>query len=533
MVGLVAAFDLGPPLASNDDWGFAWEVRHFDFLHVHLYPAASALALPQIAWAWAATFDHADLRLLRLSVVPFVLLAMYTLHRLARTLGAGRTWSAIAAISPLAFPVFAADATSFMTDVPYVALLLVAALGAVRWKEGSRWMALCIVFATLAVLQRQIGVAIPLAVSLGVLWGQGGLRRKRDFIALTLLWAGCLLAVAFPTLSGVAPPTQGLRIADALRPRSLAPLTDLLFVPGMIGLGLALFLPGLALGLRRPAWVKTRHLRGARLLLLRAPLAVIAVCELLLLTHLWDIFPGDVFSQAGFVVIQQANKPKLFALPVYFGFEAVAMFTAILFVWRRRSWWPSATGRPGGLLLVLALSQLLPLALVPYVAFDRYYLPATLLLVPLAAKVASTAARPVLVAWLALAMASASSVAYVVGEQDYQAWQVARDRAACLAYQYATPDRVQAGYEANAVYVEVPYYEQHGVILGGLWTKPGDPNFSLKGPLDPLIQLETVASSDPRPGYAYASLASGKVVLAVSPGSGISLQVPPGAARCP
>ncbi len=36
---LVVAFDLGPPLAFNDDWGFAWDVRHFNPLHIHMYPS--------------------------------------------------------------------------------------------------------------------------------------------------------------------------------------------------------------------------------------------------------------------------------------------------------------------------------------------------------------------------------------------------------------------------------------------------------------------------------------------------------------
>ena len=42
---LVVAFDLGPPLAFNDDWGMAWDVRHFNPLHISMYPSDSALAL--------------------------------------------------------------------------------------------------------------------------------------------------------------------------------------------------------------------------------------------------------------------------------------------------------------------------------------------------------------------------------------------------------------------------------------------------------------------------------------------------------
>ncbi|TMF79296.1 MAG: hypothetical protein E6I15_02135, partial [Chloroflexi bacterium] len=146
---LVVAFDLGPPLAFNDDWGMAWDVRHFNPLHISMYPSDSALALVQVVFAWLVTLGHGDQRLLRLSEVAFILLAMYSGHRLARHLGADPTWSAIAAIAPLAFPVFTADATTFMTDVPYVGLLSAAVLGGVRWREGRRWIALCVGFATL------------------------------------------------------------------------------------------------------------------------------------------------------------------------------------------------------------------------------------------------------------------------------------------------------------------------------------------------------------------------------------------------
>jgi hypothetical protein len=522
---LICFFDLGSPLAINDDWVYAWDVRHLNPLDIHLYPTASAPALVQIVWAWAVTLGHFDQRLLRLSIVPFVLLTMYALHRLARALGAGRTWSALAAIAPLAFPVFTAEATTFMSDVPYVALLLVATLGAVRWSEGRKWIVLCVVFATLAALQRQVGALTPLAVTLTLLLYRRSFRLRPDIVGLFLLWVCCLGAVIVPTVIGVAPLAQGNRIAAALMPDQTEILKDLLFLPGMAGLSLAMLLPGLVL-------VARRSVRPGRAKLW---LLGLGMWELLVLVRVGDIFPGNVFTPLGFnlqaVVL---GKPLLLSLPVYLAIEAVAVAALLAFVWCWRDWWPAKTEHSTALLLISALLQFLPLGLVHYLAFDRYYLPAVLLLVPVAARAASRTNRPALAAGLALVLAVAGAVVYVACEQDLQAWQVARNNAVCLAYQYASPSDVSAGYEANAVYVEVPYYERTGAILGGLWIKPGDPNFSLNGPADPIIQIVSSGPTDSRSGYNYSSLSPGKVVLVPGPkGVGLDIKVPSVVPTCP
>ena len=42
------------------------------------------------------------------------------------------------------------------------------------------------------------------------------------------------------------------------------------------------------------------------------------------------------------------------------------------------------------------------------------------------------------------------------------AWQTARDHVALHVYALAAPIDVQAGYEPNAVYAEIPYFEATG-----------------------------------------------------------------------
>ena len=49
LVGIVY-FDLGPPLAFNDDYIYSWSARHL--ATGQLYPRQTALALPQLVIGW-------------------------------------------------------------------------------------------------------------------------------------------------------------------------------------------------------------------------------------------------------------------------------------------------------------------------------------------------------------------------------------------------------------------------------------------------------------------------------------------------
>jgi hypothetical protein len=99
-------------------------------------------------------------------------------------------------------------------------------------------------------------------------------------------------------------------------------------------------------------------------------------------------------------------------------------------------------------------------------------------------------------------------------EQDYQAWQAARYQAALVAYQLAPPDKVQAGYAANAVYVEVPVYERTGHVTGAL-RAPGQRDVTIEGPHHPRVELQYSGRNDPRPGVSYSSAALGRIVIIV------------------
>jgi hypothetical protein len=510
-VAALVFFDLSPPLAFNDDWMYAWSVRQLVAGHgLHNFPETSALAGVQLFWGALLSLGHADQRLLRLSVVPLVLLTGWCSFQLARRLGADRFWSSVAGATLLAMPLFMTTATSFMSDDFYVGLLMAIALTSVAWMSSGRWRWLCVALLVLAPLQRQVGIALVPAVTLGlVLWKRPTWQRS-DSLAVAAIWtlpaAALFVAGGFvdsrPFYAG-APPI-GLHVEHAIFP-----------LPAMLGLALIPFLAALVF---RPPTLPSPARGGGKTSALgresawsvaSAGLGIVGAIGCLVdLSTFGMIFPGNVLSPLGFVAILPGSKPPIFPGPVFRALEIAAVATfVVLFVLRRRSWTPRALGPNALLLVLISAFQFLPLMVIDWFVYDRYFLAVVAPLVPLIAVVASYASHQRAArAWATTAIAAGLAL-YVIGEQDYLSWQAARDQAAHLAYQVASPSDVHAGFEANAVYVELPRYERTGRA----------DFFAILGPEHPRITLRFAAAGDPRAGVSYWSLAPGRIVLDESP----------------
>jgi hypothetical protein len=139
---------------------------------------------------------------------------------------------------------------------------------------------------------------------------------------------------------------------------------------------------------------------------------------------------------------------------------------------------------------------------------DRYYIPVAAVLAPFVAAQVSRAETPsrgvgVARVWVIASLAAGLGL-FVAGQQDYLAWQSARAQAQARAYAIAGPAGVDAGYDANGPGVVIPRYEQTGELV--------DPAH-LAG-LNPSLALRFASPGDLRPGFGYASLASGKIVIA-------------------
>jgi hypothetical protein len=512
LVALVV-FDLSPPLAFNDDWMYSWSVRQLLTGHgLHIFPESTALALVQVVWGAAFSLGHPDQRLLRLSVVPLVFLTAWCSYWLARRLGADRFWSLVAGATLLAMPLFMTNATSFMSDNFYVGLVMAAAVTGVAWIMGGRWRWLCVALLIMAPLQRQVGLALVPALTLGLLLWKRPTWTRSDSLAVVAMWilpAAALvlagrIAVDQPLYSVVGP--SQYNIGHAIFP-----------LPAMLGLALIPFLVALAMRPAAPTLPSPARGGGnnsglgreSGWSLMAAALGIVGAIGCLVdLLQFGMTFPGNVFSPLGFAAILSGSKPPIFPGPVFRAIEIAAVTTfVVLFVLRRRWWSPHAHPPDALFLVIISALQFLPLLAVQWFIYDRYYFPVIAPLIPLVAALATRASRQRAARAWATAAVAAGLTLYVVGQQDYVAWQVARDRAAHLAYQTASPDQVQAGFEANAVYHELPSYARTGRA----------DFFAILGPAHPRVILEFAPAGDSRPGVPYSSLAPGKIVLASPP----------------
>lgn len=510
-------FDLGVPLAFNDDFLFAWSVRQLGAGHgLRMLPEQAPLAIVQVLWGTLVGLGHADPRILRLSAVPFVLMAAGGVYYLARRLGADRPWALLASVSLLAAPFFSSVATTFMTDAFYAGLVVAAAVTGVRWVEDGKTRWTCCALILLAGLERQNGVAIAAALTIALFAARA--RRtvtRREWLTLGGLWLAGGLVLLLPSAFGLH--TGAHRFAGLLTANPFRLLRAASYLAPLLGLMLAPLLVGLAFAVRprgpTRSWPVLLSIVLAEIGVLN--LAVAATSGLHLLKKpFWN--GGSYWSVSALSpAMPYGHKPAIYPLALFVLVQGIALATfLVILVMHRRQWTGPRLGPPGLFLMALAGTQLLPM--LQGDVYDRYFIPVIAPLIPLVAAIASRSVRPrlagawaygVLALWLGL---------YVAGEQDYQAWEAARDRAAQLAYQQVPPFQVDAGYEANAVYWEIPLYERTGMPVGRQPSDVyGEP--SVVGPPQPRLRLEFAGPDDPRPGVSYRSLAPGRIIIVPLP----------------
>lgn len=158
------------PVATTDDWGYA---RSAQILvqegRLVIFPVVAATAVFQVVWGalFGWLFEPA-LGIFRLSTVVMVALGAVGLYGLCRELGIDRSRSTLGVAAYLFNPILFVLAFTFMTDPHFVSLLIIA-----TWWYGRglrpenlspRWIVAGSVVAGLALLTRQQGVFIPIAV---------------------------------------------------------------------------------------------------------------------------------------------------------------------------------------------------------------------------------------------------------------------------------------------------------------------------------------------------------------------------------
>lgn len=204
-------------MALDDDWAYALTVKHLLETGTYRLHDWAAANMPfQVYWgalfARLFGFSHA---VLRVSTLVTAALGLSAFFFLARELGRGPVVAGLLTLGLLSSPLFLHLSFTFLTDVPFVAWLVVALLfyakGLRRHSYGL--VALASLAGAAAILIRQFGVAIP--AGLFVVWLAGPERRRRlPLFALGM--ALPVLAGAWQVAAGTLTPnwTARLRVHD-------------------------------------------------------------------------------------------------------------------------------------------------------------------------------------------------------------------------------------------------------------------------------------------------------------------------------
>ena len=178
----------------EDDWAYAETVKHFlETGQYRLHDWLSANIAFQTAWGGLfcqpAGFSFSALRL---STIVLAVVGLAALHALALEHGLSRIAANLLTFCVASSPLFFKMSLTFMSDVPFVAVMTVALLfytQALRKMTWLSWLAASLAGAA-SILTRQFGAA--LLGALAVVW----LADRQRFVRLTRYLVGATLPVA-------------------------------------------------------------------------------------------------------------------------------------------------------------------------------------------------------------------------------------------------------------------------------------------------------------------------------------------------
>ena len=385
-----------------DDWNYQLSVRHLvEDGKLWVAPWTATTLVLQVAWgalfAWAFGVEPA---VLRVSTLVACFGGVLACHALFREVGATRARALVGALAVWLNPVVFALSYTFMTDVPFLALLSVSAWATVRGvrREHLGWIALESAVAGLAFLIRQQGVLLPLcAVGWMLLWGPTRFRAAWwRTIAAGL--GPCAVAMAayygWASWASGVPPTQEDYVASIRRAGVWGAL-DLAWRIGVVGLFyLGLFVLPVVLGAAKhlpAAWRRTAPATRHLVVVALGGMAIWA--RWFAGEHDGRTFPfipwGSILHEDGLGVLDaDGTRPHVLPLWAFAGLAIVCALSiaaaVILVVGRERRRRTAAERRSvaplGGLLLALGLGQLAgavppSLHIRQFITFDRYFLP--------------------------------------------------------------------------------------------------------------------------------------------------------------
>ncbi|RMF31348.1 MAG: hypothetical protein D6765_01900 [Bacteroidetes bacterium] len=453
LVALLLGVGLEGEFPLNDDWRYAYPVKTWlkEGLPRPAVPFAPTLLL-QVGWGALFCWVGGGFSFLSLrgSTLVAALLALWLFGRLSRRLGASEAGALLAGLTLAFNPLFFSLTPTFMTDVPFLAILLAGFWFALCYLENGRLLSLtfAILAGVAAFLIRQPGILLLPALA-GVLLMRSP-RRFQTLVtagALLLLTAGVLLGFEWlkestPALQAFYVPAdeqylkllfaQPLPFAETLLKRALK---------SAIYLGLFAW-PLLPLMDWRPRWGWAVSGLGGAALLTGALVAAGYVFP----------FGGNVLFNFGLgpellTDVYTLELPNTPALPSWamVGLQWAGTVGAFGLLGLVPHWWRQATPlqqRAGLFLLAFSLLYLPLMSVTSF--FDRYLLPLIAAVLLLMSPRLRWKGLPALLPLIAFGWFSLAAT------HDYLSWNRARLQAfQWCARQGIGIQELDAGYELN------------------------------------------------------------------------------------
>lgn len=484
----------------NDDWVYSLAVKSVLANGYYHFPSPSSANVgPQVYWGalFCLPFGF-SFTALRLSTLVLGLLGVWSFYGSVKLVTRNAAVSLVAAVVLAVNPLYFSLANSFMTDVPFIAVVLIALYFLMRGfnEDSSAFMATGLAFALLSILIRQFGFALVAGFSVAYVVRYGA-KPVNLIKAVAMLALGLAVHFAYqywlvhtgrtPFMYKHSDPGQLLPKLETLIPILKTALNALLYIGFFVFPFLAVRIFGrnsepTSLLKSTPTHLPTKARRVW-------PYVVCGVLVFAALWHFDKVLPDNpknsltVFGLGPLTLrdtfILGTNYPDIPGAHVA-GWTLVRVISIIsaaaaiywllpllgdTFSKLRRfrahpEVWPVVL-----VLVTLALSiGIVCLVTNRVPIFDRYFLIAA----PLIILLLVMGDRPVAVHWTAAGKASLAAilVAYaaftVAVTHDYLAWNRARWAATDqLTQQQNVPaDRIDGGYEFNGWFLNRPDYRQ-------------------------------------------------------------------------
>lgn len=166
-----------------DDWVYAWSVENLlKTGRLQVLEFSSNVNLAQIVWGWLSCLPFGfSFVALQVSTWLLAIAGLCGLYLLLRDLDVPRGDALLGAATLGTYPVFAVLGATFMTDVPFVSLTILATAAMVRalQRSSTRWLVAASLAAAVGVAIRSVGIVTPVAMLLALVFRADGWGRHR------------------------------------------------------------------------------------------------------------------------------------------------------------------------------------------------------------------------------------------------------------------------------------------------------------------------------------------------------------------